>query len=175
MPSARHRSRSAATRVLCLALSLAAVSAPVGGAEPLAPGPLAVRLVTVGEDGKPTPVPHAYFSLGGRRASTDAAGVATVDGLPAGRHDLDVRHPRFEAVTRTVEVPPGPRTALEVQLAPVARVYWGGRVLAEGVLHVHRVNVEAASDHHILEAILQVQKTALVEKASVAGMQPAVN
>ena len=133
MPSARHRSRSAATRALCLALSLAAVSAPVGGAEPLAPGPLAVRLVTVGEDGKPTPVAHAYFSLGGRRASTDAAGVATVDGLPAGRHDLSVRHPRFEAVTRTVEVPPGPRTALEVQLAPVARVYWGGRVLAEGL------------------------------------------
>ncbi len=116
-----------------LVLCLGAVSAPVPGAEALAPGPLAVRLVTVAEDGKPTPVPHAYVSLGGRRASTDEAGVATVDGLPAGRHALAITQSGYEAVSQSVDVPPGPRTALEVRLTPVTRVYWGGRVLTEGL------------------------------------------
>ena len=131
MPSARRRSRHSACRALLLALAAAAV--PAGADDAPAPGPLPVRLVTVGEDGKAAPVANVFLSLGGRRASTDREGLATVDGLPAGRHTLKVTQSGFDTVSQAVDVPPGARQALEVRLTPAPRAEWGGRVLAEGL------------------------------------------
>ena len=48
-------------------------------------------------------------------------------------------------------------------------------MLAQRVLHVHGVDVEAAGDHHVLEPVLEVEKPPLVDQAPVAGVQPAVH
>ena len=47
-------------------------------------------------------------------------------------------------------------------------------VLRQRTLDLRRVGVEAADDHHVLQAIQEPEVAALVERADVARVQPAV-
>ena len=61
-------------------------------------GPLTVRVSERANDGKTTPVKHIPVWLNARNADADTNGVATFDGVPAGRHTLKLRLPDYVAV-----------------------------------------------------------------------------
>ncbi len=121
-----------------------------------APGPLEIR-VHWADDGKP--VEDALLQIGPRFAATAVGGVATIDGLPGGRHVLVVEHPESARVELQLELPAGMREPWTVALprAPriadaVLRVVLGegdGQPVAGAMLRLTPVEMAAASQGQV--------------------------
>ncbi|MBK6741828.1 MAG: carboxypeptidase regulatory-like domain-containing protein [Hydrogenophilales bacterium] len=95
-------------------------------ANPAYLGPLNVRLVEQGADGKTTPIKHAPVYLNARNADTDANGTATFDGVPAGRHTLKARLPGYAALERHIDLATGARQPVELTLLKTPGIDWRG-------------------------------------------------
>lgn len=98
-----------------------------------APGPLAFELFETAADGARKPLPEVQLRLGGRSATSDAAGRAVFHGLPAGEYELGVAEPDFERVLRRVQVAPGMREPVALPLTRVTPVDAAGRVVVAGL------------------------------------------
>lgn len=118
--------------LLASLLALAGAAGPAGSgpapAPRLFPGPLPV-VVKIVPDGKPgAGIP---IWLGGRFMTTTREGAAVFEGVPAGKHRLQVWAPGFQRFDRVVDLPPGARPAEEVLLSPERRVRLEGKVLVK--------------------------------------------
>jgi tetratricopeptide (TPR) repeat protein len=115
-------SRSLFLVSLCLATTLLAETR-------IAPGPFAVNLKNQA-DGKP--LGGIYVLLGGREVVSDSSGVATFDGVPAGKYALTILHPNFELVEHETDLPAGGRKPIELLLTPRVTTAASGTVKVEG-------------------------------------------
>ncbi len=111
-----------------LAALLLATSLPASPSR-IAPGPLEVH-VTRSDDGKP--LASVTVRIGGRFASTSPQGIATLDGVPAGRYPVSIRHPGFDELVSEATLAPGARPPLPLVLTPSPWVAFEGSVLTEG-------------------------------------------
>jgi len=94
----------------------------------IAPGPFAVNVKNQA-DGKP--VGAVYVHVGGRQAVSDATGVATFDGVPAGKYALVIEHPDFDRIEREVNLVAGARPPLDQMLVPRVTTPVSGLVKAD--------------------------------------------
>ncbi len=95
----------------------------------VAPGPFTVNLKNQA-DGKP--LGGVYVLLGGREAVSDSSGVATFDGVPAGKYALAILHPDFDLVERETDLPAGMRQPVDLLLTPRVTTPVSGTVKVEG-------------------------------------------
>lgn len=121
------RTAHAITNALLLAVLLDAYGAPA--AESTYLGPVTVRLTETQADGKAVPIRHETVWINARHADTDAEGVAVFDGIPAGRHGLKVRIPGFAAIERAIDLPPGARAPIGIDVARTPSVTWQGSLV----------------------------------------------
>lgn len=92
-------------------------------------GPLTVRLVETGAEGKLVPIPHQPVWVNARHADTDAEGNAVFDGIPAGRHAMKIHLPGFAAVDRPIDLAAGTRAPVEVVVPRTPPVTWDGSLI----------------------------------------------
>ena len=108
----------------------------------MAPGPLAVKVFEQSAEG-PKPVHNARVHIGSRYAATDVQGLATFEGIPAGRYTLLIRQPGYDTLSRPLELPEGARQAQELILSPAVFTDWGGRLVSSVKGHaIAGVNVD---------------------------------
>lgn len=98
-----------------------------------APGPLTFELHEISADGAQKPLAEVQLRLGGRSASSDAAGRAVFHGLPAGEYPLRIAQPDFERVEQRLQVGPGMRAPVALALTRVMPVDAAGRVVVTGL------------------------------------------
>ncbi len=117
---------------LALATFVAVVSALPAPAQEVrvAPGPIEVR-VRSAADG--APLAGVVVHAGARCAATSLEGRVHLDGVPAGRYDLAIRHGGYEVVERPLDVPSGAREPIEIELVPAPSVGLSGRVALDEV------------------------------------------
>lgn len=109
--------------ILCASVALSAGPAP---------GPLGFEIFETAADGARKPLAEAQLRLGGRSATSDAAGQAVFHGLPAGEYELRIAEPDFERVSQRLQVAPGVRAPLAMALTRVTPVDVAGRVMVAG-------------------------------------------
>ncbi len=80
------------------------------------------------------PVSDVVVSIAGRLARSDAAGLFTVRGIPAGTHDVEARRIGFEPIKQRVTVPAGGIATIRVVLNEVSVRLEAMRTVAEGML-----------------------------------------
>ena len=132
---------------------------PAPAAATLFPGPFVVQVGEPDAQGQPKPLANVYVHIDARQAATDATGAAIFDGVPAGRHRLAIRHPGFDALSQSLDVPAGQREPLALTLTRADRLEWKGRLIAAGG--------EAASAHPIIGATLRL--TPVEVKSALRG------
>jgi hypothetical protein len=121
------------------ALLLLITAAPVLA---VAPGPLAVKVFEQSGEG-PKPVHNARVHIGSRYAATDTQGLATFEGIPAGRYPLLIQQPGYDTLSRPIVLPEGARQAQELFLSPATFTDWGGRLVSAVQGHaIAGVNVD---------------------------------
>jgi hypothetical protein len=92
-------------------------------------GPLTVRLTETGADGKAAPIKYQTVWINARHADTDAEGNAIFDGIPAGRHTLQVHLPGYAAIDREIALATGTRAPLEIVVPRTPPVTWDGSLI----------------------------------------------
>ena len=89
------------------------------------PGPISIYVC----DARGTVLPDVNVHVGGRYGTTDANGLAVLDGVPAGAYRLTIEQPAYDRYTEDVVIPSGRRDALKVQLQPSVSVPFVGGYL----------------------------------------------
>lgn len=111
-------------------LMLLPVCVAVAWAE--APAPLPVKLFEQRTEGERSPLANVRVLIGSRFATTDSAGVALFEGIPAGSYRLSVEQPDYQRLVQQIQLPEGARQALDLTLTPAATAQWSGRVESVG-------------------------------------------
>ncbi len=121
------------TYLLTLLLGLAGLwTGPTLAAAGTFPGPYVVQVGEPDAQGQPKPMANVYVQIDARQAATDASGAAVFEGVPAGRHGLVIRHPGFEVLSQSLDIPAGQREPLALTLTRADRFEWKGRLTAAG-------------------------------------------
>lgn len=108
-----------------LALFLLLVPALRAGGARVAPAPLEVRVLRGGK-----PLPETLVRWGRRYTHTDGSGRALLHGVPPGAGVLEVLSPGSDRLERELELAPGLREAVEVDLTPHVAAELVGRVVS---------------------------------------------
>jgi hypothetical protein len=114
-----------ATLLASVVISLIA-SLPSNAADNAYIGPVTVRLVETGAEGKTAPIKHQPVWINARHADTDAEGNAIFDGIPAGRHSLKIHLPGYAAIDREISLATGTRAPIEIVVPRTPPVVWDG-------------------------------------------------
>jgi hypothetical protein len=116
-------------RSLATLLTLTFLAPCQGLADTAYLGPLTVRLVETGAEGKLVPIAHQPVWVNARHADTDAEGNAVFDGIPAGRHAMKIHLPGFAAIDRPIDLAAGTRAPVEIVVPRTPPVTWEGSLI----------------------------------------------
>ena len=114
-------------RVLFAALLLVLVGATTATPwlQRVPPGPLVFELRSQTDD---KPLPGVLLRVGGRAATTDLAGLATLEGVPAGAAEVTIHQAGYDGLRQPIVIPPGKREVVPLRITPVVMVELAGSV-----------------------------------------------
>jgi hypothetical protein len=79
------------------------------------PGPVRIELSVAGDQ----PAENVTVRIGPRYCHTGADGLAIFEGIPAGKHTLEITDIRYRPLTQELDLPDGKRAPVKIELLPV--------------------------------------------------------
>jgi hypothetical protein len=113
------------TSLVVILVSLLGTTPTAAAQERLAPGPLEILVQDVVAR---SPIDRAIVQVGGRYTVTNDAGLATLDGVPAGNYDVVITRHGFDRHELKIALAAGPRERIAVSLDRTVRIGIEGSV-----------------------------------------------